>query len=508
MMSLLIYFAVIVSGASVLAIEMLGTRILGPFYGVSLYLWSALISVTLAALSLGYSIGGRWADRGPTLGRFAMLLGVAGLWICLIPWLRSPILVAAEPLGLRTAVLIAATLLFFPPLALLGMVSPYAIRLKATRVETVGTTAGNLFAVSTIASVISAVATGFLLIPNVGVYSLVTIIGVALLVAAANVSILSRQRRFAWSAVLLLAAAGAVVSPGDSDPAARPEEGLLAVRQSLYGEIRVVDVNDTRHLLIDGGTHTIVDRTTGESHFAYVHVVDLARGYFAGPGDVLLVGLGGGSVAKNFAAVGWKVDAVEIDPVITEMAHTHFGLGADQATVYDMDARQYLMTHDKLYDLIIMDAFGSSSIPFHLVTTEAFALLRTRLRPGGVVAMNVEALGWDDILVGALLATARTQFANAVALPIAEPPDRLGNVVLFISDRSLELAEDPPVPLDRFSAEYNRAHAWDNRFESRAAAAAPILTDELNPVDVWAERINQAARRQLREYFGGSAPIW
>ena len=507
MKSWLVYFAVIVSGASVLAIEMLGTRILGPFYGVSLYLWSALISVTLAALSLGYSIGGRWADRGPTLGRFATILGAAGLWICLIPWLRSPILAAAEPLGLRTAVLIAATLLFFPPLALLGMVSPYAIRLKATRLETVGTTAGNLFAVSTIASVLSAVATGFLLIPNVGVYSLVTIIGVSLLITAAIVSLVSRERKVVLSATLLVFALGAVLIPGDSDPAARPEEGLLDVRQSLYGEIRVVDVGDTRHLLIDGGTHTIVDRATGESHFAYVHVIDLARGYFAEPGELLLVGLGGGSVARNFAASGWKVDAVEIDPVITEMARTHFGLLPQEADVYDMDARQYLITHDKMYDLIVMDAFGSSAIPFHLVTTEAFELLRSRLKPGGVVAMNVEALGWDDVLVSSLLATSRTQFAHAIALPIAEPPDKLGNVVLFISDRSLELPEAPPVPMSRFSVEYDRAHAWDNRFESRAAGAQ-VLTDELNPVDVWAERINKAARRQLREYFDEKAPIW
>ena len=115
-----IYAAVIVCGAAVLAIEMLGTRILGPFYGVSLYLWSALISVTLAALSLGYAIGGRWADRGPTLQRFATVIGLAGLWISLIPWLRGPVLTVAEPLGLRAAVLLGATLLFFPPLAFLA----------------------------------------------------------------------------------------------------------------------------------------------------------------------------------------------------------------------------------------------------------------------------------------------------------------------------------------------------------------------------------------------------
>lgn len=111
---------VFVSGGAVLAIEIVGTRVLGPFYGVSLYLWSALITVTLAALSLGYAAGGRWADRGPTLTRLATAVGGAGLFTLCIPLLKRPVLLAAEPFGLRVAVLVAAFLLFAPPLTLLG----------------------------------------------------------------------------------------------------------------------------------------------------------------------------------------------------------------------------------------------------------------------------------------------------------------------------------------------------------------------------------------------------
>ena len=113
-----IYVVVTVSGASVLALEILGTRILGPFYGVGLFLWSALITVTLAALAAGYAIGGRWADAGPKLKRLSLLLLLAGIWVVLIPWLKRPVLGLVEPLGLRAAVLLAATILFFPPLML------------------------------------------------------------------------------------------------------------------------------------------------------------------------------------------------------------------------------------------------------------------------------------------------------------------------------------------------------------------------------------------------------
>lgn len=501
-----IYFAVTVSGACVLAIEMLGTRILGPFYGVSLYLWSALISVTLAALSLGYAIGGRLADRGPTLRRFAMILALAGLWIVLIPWLRTPILSATQPLGLRAAVLLAATLLFFPPLVLMGMVSPYAIRLKATSLDVVGTTAGNLFAVSTVASVISAVATGFILIPVMGVYSLVTIIGALMLVTAAIVNFGAGSKRVISAALIILAAAGVILLAKNSDTSAHPETGLIDIQQSLYGEIRVVDVGETRHMVIDGGTHTIIDKVTGESFFGYVDVVDLVRGYFDHAGDLLLVGLGGGSVAKNFAREGWHVDAVEIDPVVTSMAIKHFGLKPHDAMIWEMDGRQFFLTRDTTYDVIILDAFGSSSIPFHLVTAEAFALAHSRLRAGGVLAMNIEAVGWDDPLVGALYATLKTQFQYAVVLPIAEPPNHIGNLIIFAADRPLETLPEPPNPYSRFSAEYNRAHAWDNRFEPKGEAR--VLTDAHNPVDVWAERINLEARKQLQAYFGDTVRVW
>ena len=494
-----VYIVVSVSGASVLALEILGTRVLGPFYGVSLFLWSALITVTLAALALGYAIGGRWADAGPKLGRLCLLLLLAGLWVLVIPWLRRPVLGVAEPLGLRLAVLVAATVLFFPPLVLLGMVSPYAIRLKASGLDVVGRTAGNIYAVSTVASVAAALLVGFFLIPVVGVTRLTLGTGV-LLVGTAIFGMTGKSRSKA-AVLLLLFAAGAVavltlIGPGDRASTA----GVLAIEQSAYGEIRVVESDGARLLLIDGGTHTSIDTASGESLFPYVDVLDIAKLFYDEPGRMLLVGLGGGSVVKRFAGEGWRVDAVEIDPVVTRMAREHFGLADEEAAVYHMDGRGFLATTGETFDLVIMDAFGSSSIPFHLVTRESFALIHSRLVPNGILAMNIEATAWHDIFVHSLAVTMQEVFGHVVALPIAEPPNTLGNLVLLASDRPLELDRDPPVPTDRFSPEYNRAHAWDNRFEVDPKGV-PVLTDDHNPVDIWAEQINLVARRLLHEHF-------
>jgi spermidine synthase len=506
MLNFYVYFAVIVCGGSVLAVELLGTRIIAPFYGSSLYLWSALISITLAALSVGYAVGGRWADRGPRLERFALLIGLAGVWIALIPMMRTPALVISESLGLRTAVLITSTILFFPPLTLLGMISPYAIRLKASSINEVGTTAGNLYSVSTIASVVAAVATGFFLIPNIGVSQLVLLIGCLLVATSIFGYIVARKAKALAVTVVLLVACTLAVYWAPTLKA-NPDRGLIAVTQSAYGEIRVVEVDDTRFMVLDGGIHTIVDPYTMESRFPYVHVLDIPKRMYEKPGSMLLVGLGGGSVVKSFRRDGWAVEAVEIDPAVTEMAYAHFGLTPAEAVVYDMDARQYFITHDTRYDLIVMDAFGSSAIPFHLVTKEAFGLMQSRMTEVGILAMNVEAVGWDDTIIKSLAATAAKQFAHVTILPTAEPPDQIGNLILLASNRPLELIEELPVPHDRFAAEYDRAHAWDNRFTVKPEWG-PVLTDDLNPVDVWAERVNLVARKDLHEFFKERGLSW
>jgi spermidine synthase len=506
MINAYIYLAVVICGASVLAIEILGTRLIGPFYGVSLYLWSALIGVTLAALSAGYALGGRLADRGPRIGRFAGMIGLSGLWIIAIPWLRHPALAATETMGLRAAVLLTSIALFFPPLMLLGMVSPYAIRLKASNIDVVGRTAGNLYALSTIASVIAALATGFFLIPRMGVSTLTFSIGVLLLTTSLAGLALGRKAS-AVAALVIIPIIGVAAFRTAPTQSADPASGLLAVCNSAYAEIRVVDENDRRFLLIDGASHTIVDQETFESAAPHINVLDIPQEFYERPGKLLLIGLGGGSVVKHYARDGWQVAAVEIDPSVTRIAEEYFGLLPAEATIYHQDGRRFLIDHDETYDLIIMDAFGSSSIPFHLVTKESFALVKSRLKPSGLMAINVESVGWHDIIVHSLAATLGTRFAHVCALPIAEPPDQLGNVILLASDRALELPRELPVPEYRFSAEYDQIHAWDNRF-TVDPAGVPVLTDDHNPIGIWAERINLVARKDIHEYFGAHGIEW
>jgi spermidine synthase len=508
MMNLYLYVIVFISGAAVLAVEILGTRILGPFYGVSLFLWSALITVTLAALSAGYAIGGRWADKGAKMSRLSTLVAGAGIWLLLIPWIKHPLLSLTEQMGLRFAVLAAAFILFFPPLILLGMISPYAIKLKTASLDEVGRTAGNLYAISTVASVLSALLTGFFLIPNFGVNRLTVVTGVVLLITAAIGLATDKKKLFG---ALVLVIVGTASIRNLREDSANPEQGLVAVEQSAYAELRVLDTENGRHLLMDGGIQTLVDTASWKSNFPYVAVMDLARYFFDQPGQALLIGLGGGSLVKNCYTEGWTVEAVEIDPQVIAMAHKYFGLNDSEVKIYNMDGRQFLNTSQKRYDIILLDAFGSSSIPFHLITQESFGLMASHLQPQGVLAINVEVVGWDDILVRSVAATLKPHFSEVLALPIAEPPNKIGNLILLASNHKLELRRelerDYFDPEYRFGPKYQRVHAWDNNFVPDTRNV-PVLTDDLNPVDIWAERIKYVARQDLHRYFAPTPLSW
>lgn len=510
-----LYLIVSISGASVLALEILGTRILGPFYGVSIFLWSALITVTLAALSTGYLIGGWWADKEAKATRLSLLLAGAGVWVIFIPFITRPILSLMEPIGLRLSVLIAAIILFFPPLTLLGMISPYAIKIKTAHLDEVGRSAGNLYAISTLASVISALATGFFLIPNFGIQRLTLCIGFLLIATAIVIWMLIKKSKLTAGIALLLLFVLMIASWQLFAERVDRAEGLLFIKQSPYGEIRVIDQENHRFLMIDGAIHTMMNPETWQSHQAYAVVLDITKHLFNARGDMLLLGLGGGSVVKSFAIDGWKIDAVEIDPVVIDAAQKFFGLTPEEAEIFAIDGRLFLTTHTKKYDLVILDAFGSSSIPFHLVTKESFGLIASHLNSNGVLAVNVESVGWKSKIVTSLAATLKEHYEQILVLPIHEPPNVLGNVLILAANRNLEFPEEwlghpvDYVTLDPYEhwVVVQRNHAWANRFVPDTKGIA-VLTDDLNPIDIWSEEVNQHVRKDMHEYFKHKARLW
>ena len=243
----LLYLAVFLTGAAIMMIEVLGTRILGPFYGVSLFVWSSLISVTLIALALGYYLGGIAADRAK---RFQLSHGIAlaALSTALIPVIKTPVLLQTNALGVRAGAFTSALLLFSVPLTLLAMVGPRVIQLCTSRLESAGRSSGSVYAFSTVGSVLGTLVLGFFLLPMMGTQSILYGVSVGLLVLAAVLALYERSRMNTLGLLVLpfvaLAIVGLLLSFGGDRLPSTPGFTTIYEAQSLYGRVRVVDESE------------------------------------------------------------------------------------------------------------------------------------------------------------------------------------------------------------------------------------------------------------------------
>lgn len=407
--------AVFICGAVLMALEIAGSRVLAPVFGNSIFVWGSLISVVLLALTVGYYAGGRLADRYPTPVGMAALVGAAGVLVVAIPFLSPVVSAAVESTGLgpRMGPLTASLLLFLLPGLCLGTVSPYAVRLAAGRIETLGSTAGALYALSGAGSILGTLATAFVLIPLLGVRTILFTLGIVLLLTgvALTLPIRSPAARAQESTASLLLLALLLWLPN----APTGVDGAREVRDSFYHRIIVRESGPIRELFFDNLRQGITDRGRPTALLSpYTRYMTLGLLYVQEPQRALFVGLGGGSLPKWLLeqVPQVQVDVVELDPAVVEVARRLFGVPDDpRLRIQVGDGRRFLaLSSEPTYDLIFLDAYNSDSIPFHLLTREYFESVRTSLKPGGVVVSNV---------IGAVTGP-RSQFFGAVHRTIAE----------------------------------------------------------------------------------------
>jgi hypothetical protein len=309
--------------------------------------------------------------------------------------------------------------------------------------------------------------------------------------------------------IVSFAAALAIVAAGFALVVARPWRPFEPAGRVVFktdggrgrAKVRVVDEGEFRYLLVDGIVRGAAD-TSLDLEYAprNVNVIDLARRFRYDPGKALLVGLGDGAVARRYAEAGWTVDAVEADPGLIEAAERCFGLDSTRIRLARGDPRAFVAASADTYDVIVIDGRGPGETPCRLLAAEALALFAGRLTPEGVLAVDVRAAGWRDEIVRSVAATLGAVFPSVLALPIAEPPDQLGDVILLASKSALEIPADVPPPVDRFTADYDRFHAWENRFVPDTRGAR-ILTDGGKPLCRMGKRIKVMERKQTREIF-------
>lgn len=495
-----------VCGALVMALEVLGARVIGPFFGVSLFVWTSLIGVTLLALALGYAAGGVFADRWRSPDGLYAAVVLAGVFVLLTPILKSPVLKLFAPLGIRAGSFAGALVLFGPPLFLLGFVTPWVIRIAATETKRLGRTVGLLSAASTAGSLAGTLLTGYVLVSRFGVTRILQGAGTLLLLLGAAYFVLFRKRR-AVAAVLLLPLL--VARPDPAVVRTLPDGTTASVvlrRDTFYGTLRVVDYvfgeRHNRELLVDGAVQGGVDVSSGQSVYEYPYALSfLPWALRPGGRSCLVLGLGAGVVPAWFEARGARTDVVEIDPAIVEVAREQFGLRlAGEVTV--ADARTHLEGLARTYDYVIVDVFSSDELPAHLVTREALERIRSRVAPGGVVAANlIVSLSGDTFTAASIARTFGSVFENVELTPLFDPAGDpgWGNVILLAYDgpsREADAAELRRFPIHPLAREGVEPYLT-KRFRFAPGVPSVVLTDELNPVTVRDSGLRERLRRAV-----------
>lgn len=496
----LVLVTVFVTGACVLVVEIAGARVVAPLFGSGLYSWSALISVTLAALSLGYWIGGRVADRRPEPGTLYGVILLAGVLVAAIPWLARGVLLATEPWDPRLGVLVSAVLLFFPPLALLGGVTPFAIRLARPPAGEVGGVSGLVFAVSTVGSLLAALATGFLLIPNLGIRAILVWTGIALaLVAAAG---FLGARRVPAAAVAALVAIplflGLRGSGGDPTGPLR----ILERTPSFFGDLRVVETPYERMLTVNGigQNYVALDGRPPSAYLGFLAAFPRLRHAPAHLRSGLLIGLGAGELVGLLQRERVDITAIELDPRVEMLARRHFALTLPRERIRFGDGRALLQRDRTRYDYLFMDAFLGEDVPGHLFTREAFAAMRERLVPGGLLAINYTTIPEGED-VRAVARTLQSVFPHVRAWTDGSTPTELASLVLAASTAPIEL--DPAADPAHGSPSLFLAN--EKRLET---SGSRVLTDDHNPIQTYRLGATRAWRVAMVRHIGAEWAYW
>ncbi len=406
---------VFIAGGATLATEIAASRLLAPFFGSSTVVWANIIGLTLLYLSAGYYIGGRWADRSPSPRLLGQIVLVAAAFIAITPFVSRPVLeltlegLDAVSVGAAVGSFFAALAIFAVPITLLGTVSPFAIRLSLGSVSEAGSVAGRLYALSTIGSILGTFIAAIIAIPLIGTQR--TMLASALLLVFAAALLLGTRWQLGTAAIAALF----VIPVG----AIKPTPGLLWESESSIQYVQVVErANGSRALHLNEGVavHSVWypdSVLTGGEWDMFLLVPPMLDTPVE---DVAIIGNAGGTISRAFAEFypDAHIDGVEIDEKVSEAGRRYLGLNANRnLDVVTADGRPYLALTDKTYDIIIVDAYRQPYIPFYLSTKEFFELARERLKPGGILALNVAATPGDVRLSRAIGSTVRSVFPQA-----------------------------------------------------------------------------------------------
>ena len=493
------YLVVFVSGLASLAVEMAASRLLGNYFGTSNLVWASIIGLILIYLTVGYFIGGKWADRSPTYLTFFKILAWASLAIGLIPLVSRPILRLASDafdnlqLGVLAGSFTSVMILFIIPVTLLGMASPFAVRLSIEDKESAGKVSGHIYGISTLGSFIGTFLPVLLLIPLVGTYRTFLIISSILMVfSLIGIYLVKKWKgllRYLWmpAIIILLFIFG---TPGTD----KTTTGMIYEGESSYNYIQVLQDGDYRLLRLNEGqgVHSIYHPDTLNYNGPWEQVISAP--FFnlspVSPDSITsaaIVGLAAGTTSRELFAVfpNIQVDGIEIDPLIVDVGLNYFSMGNPNLNIILQDGRWALEKSEKKYDIISVDAYRPPYIPWHMTTQEFFQSVYDHLSEDGVMVINIGRGPTDRRLVDALATTIQTVFPTIYISDLSGSFNTLlfatrqeTNIENYLANyiQLMENEATPPLLLDVMAATYEG-------LQPLPESTSLVFTDDRAPVE-------------------------
>ena len=434
-----LYFTVFVAGMTTLAAELSASRLIGNVFGTSNLVWASIIGLILIYLTLGYFVGGRWADRSPNPAALYRVLAWGAFTLGVVPYLANPVLrFAARAFeGLDVAVLLgsfaAVLILFSVPVTLLGTISPFAIRLSVDDPKTSGMTAGTIYGISTLGSFVGTFLPVLVTIPTIGTrYTFLLFSLLLLIVALAGLGRYGSRRlllQSLWMPVLLVLLAA--LAAGQS---LKSSTGQIYETESAYNYIQVQQINGFTLLRLNEGegVHSMYSPATLDYGGPWSQF--LVAPFFykdAVPAQVrriAIIGLAAGTTARQATAVYGPIpiDGFELDPRIIEVGRRYFNENLPNLAVHIGDGRWNLEQSPQKYDIIAVDAYRPPYIPAHMTTQEFFQICFDHLSDRGALGINVGSVPGDRRLINGLATTMAAVFPSVY---IVDVPGTLNSMI-------------------------------------------------------------------------------
>jgi predicted membrane-bound spermidine synthase len=508
-----IYTVAFITGAVVMSFEMLGSRYLNPYFGSGIYTWAALISTVLLALTTGYFAGGALADRTPSLRVLAFTVMIASVYLLALPGFAQATLeqVLARIDDVRSGSMIAALALMFLPVTFLGMYAPFAIRLLLRSAQNSGRVSGAVYGVSTAGSIVGTLGTTFVLIPAIGSRAITLTLGLIGLIAGLMLLALAYLGRRASGIAALYAisvlmwsaspcAAQGVIDEGIRAALLARPDGRIAHIETAYNDVFIA--KRQRQLVMSfqikgwDYTESVIDLADPDDlPLRYAQVMTIALIYPQARQKILMLGLGGGSIATYLARFVPEASfsTVEVDPGVIAAAKTYFGLReSERMRFLASDGRVFLTRNRETYDLILVDAYRGGYVPFHLLTREFYSLVKERLAPGGAAAFNVHD--------GTKLYASTLKTVGQIFPALDLYPTGAGEVIAIgsASPLSQEMRELSAASLQaRHGFRFPLPAILQRRIVTPAAPlGGDIITDDFAPADVYDVLGKESHRRE------------